>query len=359
MKNIFDNLDRIQKTDTQDMLGRINNLPTQLSSAWEIAQKPLLPDWQGIQLIVIAGMGGSAIGGDLAAAYLASKSEIPVFVHRDYDLPAFANGQTTLVICSSHSGNTEETLSAFKAAQVNDCQIIAVCTGGKLANAARQNKIPLFQFDDDFQPRAAVGFSFGILLGIISRFGLTPDPSSEIANTISAMQTQQKQLQPEVPISQNKAKLITGQIIDRHINVFGADFLAPVARRWKTQINENAKAFATFEVLPEADHNTHQGIVVPHILTSTVINLFLYSQHNHPNNQQRIKLTREAMMLEGINAERIKAKGTSLLSDMWTLLHLGDYISFYLAMHYGIDPTPVPMLKELKEKMKTQNKNSS
>ena len=150
--------------DPQGMLAHIDGLPNQLQNAWELGYSLALPEWENISRVLIAGMGGSAIGADILAAYTAPLCPVPVFVHRNYNLPSWAKGASTLVITSSHSGNTEETLSAYEQANANGCRILAMSTGGKLAQAANKDQVPLWQFVHKGQPRAAVGFSFGLLL---------------------------------------------------------------------------------------------------------------------------------------------------------------------------------------------------
>ena len=176
----LDDLARFKQLDTLNMLGEIDNLPDQLANAYQLGMKHALPDWKKFRQVVIAGMGGSAIGADLLAAYCASLSLVPVTVHRDYSLPLFARGDESLVICSSHSGNTEETLDVFEAARKANCRIVVVCTGGELAKRANENNIPLWTFDHAGQPRAAVGFSFGLLLAMFEQLGLIPDQSKEM-----------------------------------------------------------------------------------------------------------------------------------------------------------------------------------
>src|SRR5215208_2790196 len=183
----LDDLDRFKKLDTLNMLGEIDNLPDQLGFAYQLGMKHELPDWKDVRQVVIAGMGGSAIGADLLASYAASLAPLPVSVHRDYGLPSYARGAETLVICSSHSGNTEETLEAFEAARKANCRIIAVCTGGELAKRAKENNIPVWSFDHAGQPRAAVGFSFGLLLAMFQRLGFIPDQKNEVEDAIASM----------------------------------------------------------------------------------------------------------------------------------------------------------------------------
>jgi glucose/mannose-6-phosphate isomerase len=346
------------KIDSQNMLGEIDNLPNQLQSAWELGRHQTgegLETSQGFSNVLISGMGGSAIGADLLTAFIAPLCRIPVIVLRDYGLPAWAHGPETLVIASSHSGNTEETLEAFEAAKKARCRILAVCTGGELEKRAAAGKLPVWKFSHKGQPRAAVGFSFGLLLAVFVRLGLIGEAdglSTEITAAVAAMKKQQEGLRPDVPVSQNLAKRLAGQLMGRWVNVYGSGVLAPVARRWKGQVNEIAKAGAGFELLPEADHNALAGLHNPADILSRTMTLFLRAPSDHPRNQLRSELTRKGFMLEGLNTEIYEAQGDSPLAHIWTTLHFGDYMAYYLAMAYGTDPTPVDMLENFKAAMK-------
>jgi glucose/mannose-6-phosphate isomerase len=343
-----------KRIDTQDYLREIENLPSQLENAYQLGLILDLPAWQGIKRVLIAGMGGSAIGADLLAAYTVPISTVPIVVQRSYNLPAWARGPETLVIASSHSGNTEETLAAFEQAVHSSCRILALCTGGKLAIAARDSNIPLWTFTHHGQPRAAVGYSFGLLLALLSRLKLIPKPADELAGAITAMHSQQVSLQSQVPVVRNPAKREAGQLVGRMVMVFGADVLEPVARRWKTQINELAKAWAQFEALPEANHNALAGLQQPESALSSAIALFLRARSYHPRNLLRTEMTKQAYMLDGLNTDFMDAQGETPLAQQWTALHLGDYIAYYLAMLYEIDPTPVEALEGFKQELKTR-----
>jgi glucose/mannose-6-phosphate isomerase len=359
----LDDLERFKQLDTLNMIGEINGLPDQLNSAWELGQTLPLPTGQTSQVlkaaeisrVIIAGMGGSAIGADLLATYIFPTCLVPVSVQRDYTLPAFARGKETLVIASSHSGNTEETLEAFDTALKNNCSLLAICTGGELAKRAKENKIPVWTFNHTGQPRAAVGFSFGLLLALFARLKLIPDPTQDVAGTVAAMKKMQERLRPDIPAVKNPAKRYAGQLMGRWVTVFGAGLLAPVARRFKGQINEIAKAAGNFEFLPEADHNTLAGTQHPEeVLMPHTMNLFLRAPSDHPRNRKRIDLTKEAFMLEGLNTDFIDARGDSTLAHMWTMIQFGDYMAYYLAMGYGVDPTPIQALVHFKEAMKKE-----
>lgn len=348
----LDDLNRFKQLDTQNLLGEIDNLPDQLGYAYQLGLKHPLPDWRDFRQVVIAGMGGSAIGADLLASYCASLSPIPVSVHRDHDLPLFARGAETLVICSSHSGNTEETLSAFEVARKAECRIVAVCTDGELAKRAKANDIPVWTFDHAGQPRAAVGFSFGLLLAMFQRLGFIPDQKEAVDDALASMRRTQQHLKADVLAVKNPAKRYAGQLMGRWVTFMASGLMTAVARRWKSQINLVAKAGANFESIPEADHNTLAGTLNPQeTLNAHTMTLFLRAPSDHPRNRLRSDLTRQAFMLEGMNTDYVDARGSTPLAHMWTLILFGDYMSYYLAMGYGVDPTTLKALVDFKEAM--------
>jgi glucose/mannose-6-phosphate isomerase len=348
----LDDLDRFKQLDTFNMLGEIDNLPDQLGFAYQLGLQHELPDWKDFRQVVIAGMGGSAIGADLLASYSAPLAPLPVFVQRDYGLPLFARGAETLLICSSHSGNTEETLDVFEAGRNTGCRMIVITTGGELARRAEENEIPLWTFNHIGQPRAAVGYSFGLLLAMFQRLGFIPDQKEALDDALAAMKRSQQQIKADIPTVKNPAKRYAGQLMGRWVTIMGSGLLTTVARRWKGQMNEVAKAGANFEFLPEADHNTLAGTMNPEeVLNPHTMTLFLRSPSDHPRNRLRSDLTRSAFMLEGMNTDFVDGRGRTPLAHMWTLILFGDYMAYYLAMGYGVDPTQIPVLVDFKKSM--------
>ena len=346
----LDDLDRFKQLDTKNMLGEIDNLPDQLGYAYQLGMKLALPNWKELRQVVIAGMGGSAIGGDLLACYCASLSPIPVSVHRDYELPHFARSAETLVICSSHSGDTEETVSAFEAARQADCQIVVIGTGGELFRRAKANAIPEWLFDHAGQPRSAVGFTFGLLLAMFERLNLIPSQKEAVEDAVAFMKRSQVHLRADVPAVKNPAKRYAGQLMGRWVTFMASGMLTAVARRWKEQINKLAKAGANVEELPQADHNTLAGTLNPQeTLNAHTMTLFLRAPSDHPRNRLRSDLTRQAFMLEGMNTDYIDARGHTPLAHLWTSILFGDYMAYYLAMGYGVDPSPIQPLVDFKE----------
>jgi glucose/mannose-6-phosphate isomerase len=235
--------------------------------------------------------------------------------------------------------------------------VVAVSQGGELAGMAAEKGLPLWRFEHAGQPRAAVGYSYGLLLSLFSRLGLLPEQGGHVAAAVAAMREQASQLHADVPAVQNPAKRYAGQLMGRWFTVFGAEFLGPVARRWKTQVNELAKAWAQFECLPEANHNALAGTSWPEALNTQAFCMFLDSEKYHPRNRLRTDLTRRAYMLEGISTDFYLAQGDSRLAHQWTALHFGDYMACYLAIAYQVDPTPVAALENLKAELKAQAEN--
>ncbi len=336
----LDDLNRFKQLDKQNMLAEIDGLPDQLQQAWDLGLTQPLPDFKDIQDIVISAMGDSAIAAELVTASVSSSIRLPVTVHRDYGLPAFASGKQTLVICCSHSGSTEEVLDSFEAAVKNGCSVLVISTGGELAKRSSAKNIPVWKFDYEGESNAAIGFTFGLLLALFSRLGFIPDPAKDVAEAIAMMKRSQQHIHAEVIAAKNPAKRYAGQLVGRWVTFVGTSNLAPIAKRWKAQVNQLAKAGANFEIIPEANHNTLTATVNPNeTLNAHTMTLFLRAASDHPRNRMRSDMMRQAFMLEGLNTDVIDARGVSVIAHLWTLILFGDYMAYYLAMAYGADPS--------------------
>lgn len=336
----LNDLDHFKKTDTQNMLAQIDELPDQLQTAWELGQAQTLPDFSGIQNIVIAGMGDSALAAELTTASISSSIRLPVTVHRNYGLPAFANGKGTLVVCVSHSGSTEETLDAFETALKTKCRLLVISTGGELTKRASENNVPVWKYDHKGRANASIAFPFGFLLSLFSRLGFIPDPAADVAEAVAMMKRSQQHIVADVVAAKNPAKRYAGQLVGRWVTFVGTETIAPVARRWKMQVNQLAKAGANFEIIPEANHNTLLATLNPNpTLNAHTMTLFMRSPADHPRNRLRSDIMRQTFMLEGLNTDVIDARGESVIAHLWTLILFGDYMAYYLAMAYGADPS--------------------
>ncbi|HMN12019.1 MAG TPA: bifunctional phosphoglucose/phosphomannose isomerase [Bellilinea sp.] len=346
----LDDIHLYNDVDQSDMLSELLGLPDQLQRGYSAAKSfPLTAE--SPQHVVICGMGGSAIGGDLVAAYVEPFCKVPITVNRDYDLPAWVNGRQYLVVGSSHSGNTEETISAYKQAVARGCQTVAISTGGAIASIAKDFDRAAWRFDHTGQPRAAVGYSFALLLALLEKAGLIPDQTGEVEQAVKSMADFLETIRPNVEIVKNPAKRQAGQLIDRLPIFFGSGLMVPVTKRWKGQVGELAKSAASAETLPEACHNTLSGIDHPDTILQRTTAIFIRSSFDHPRNQLRSKLTHQAYLKAGIGIDTFNVPGKTRLSQLWNAILFGDFLAYYLAIAYGVDPTPIPNIAELKKAM--------
>ena len=340
-----------KKLDPSDMRGRIRELPQQCLKAWHQALDFQLPsDYSVADKIVVLGMGGSAIGGDMLRSLIDTESKLPVSVHRDYNLPDYVDAKT-LVIASSYSGMTEETLSSFTQALSTPAKKLALTTGGKLKEIAENNGVPVFTIDYIAQPRAAVAHSFLPLLGICQNLGLVSDKSQELAEMEQILESLHTTINDTCPISGNPAKQTASDLYNRLAVIYGAGILASVAQRWKTQINENSKAWAFYEVLPELNHNAVVGYEFPARLAGDAFIVLLRSPHLHPRILLRYDVITDVLSRAGIDHTVIEGSGEGALSQMMSLVLLGDWASYYLAILYETDPTPVKVIDYFKERL--------
>ncbi len=349
--NSLDDPRLFQKYDPEGMLARIHELPAQCQQAWQTAMDfDLPPDYAEIDRVVVLGMGGSAIGGDLVRILALSEARQPIIIHRDYGLPAFVDDRT-LVIASSYSGNTEETLSAFEQVLETRSKKLAITTGGRLKEMAEQRNVPVSVFDYPAQPRAALGFSFLPVLCFLQKLGIISDKSADLAEAVRVLEELSKKIDEKVPLSRNQAKQLAGKLYGSLVVIYGADILAEAAHRWKTQINENSKAWACYEVFPELNHNATVGYELPRELADKIRVVLLRSPSFHRRVQLRYKVTGELLDRAGVKYDFVDSEGDCPLSQMMSLVLFGDYVSYYLAILYRVDPTPVAAINYLKEQL--------
>ncbi|HDN80988.1 MAG: bifunctional phosphoglucose/phosphomannose isomerase [Chloroflexi bacterium] len=337
--------------DEENMLSHILNFPCQCRDAWREAEGfKLPPDYKGVKNVLIIGMGGSAIGGDLVAALVRYECPVPIYVCRDYRVPHWV-GPETLAIGSSYSGNTEETLSAFREALDAGAKGMVVTTDGKLGELAQEKSLPLWNIRYRGQPRAVLGYSFLYLLRILEKAGLVSDKTEELERSISLMEALQDQIKAEVPSADNPAKQVAINLHGRIPVIYGAGHLAPVARRWKGQFNENSKNWGFFEELPELNHNAVVGFSNPVQLKDKLMVILLASSLDHERHGHRFTITREILEKEGVPHHWLAPKGESPLEQMLWSIHFGDFVSYYLALLNRADPTPVDTISYLKKRL--------
>jgi glucose/mannose-6-phosphate isomerase len=337
--------------DPSNMLARVLEIDRQMADAWRLASAFEAPArYRDAQSVVVLGMGGSAIGGDLARSYAADKASVPILVSREYDLPAWI-GPGTVVIAASYSGGTEETLSATSQALERGALVLAVTTGGKLGDLARQRGFPLVTFAYPAQPRAAIGYSLFLLLGMLVRLGVLSEEHMDLRQAQEAARRTTQALRPEVPEAENLAKRLARSIQGKLPVVYGGGILAEVARRWKGQLNENSKHWAFFEQFPELNHNAVMGCQFPRELCKDIVVVTLSSRLNHSRILVRERVTRELFQRAGARCEVVEATGPDALSHMVCSIVQGDFLSYYLALLNGTDPTSIDAIDYLKARL--------
>jgi glucose/mannose-6-phosphate isomerase len=319
-----------------DVLG----LPDQLRDAlWRIETARLEPA-ESVGLMV-CGMGGSAIGGDLAASALGDRLTKPLLTIRGYELPSWTTPEWT-VLCSSYSGNTEETLACFEAAEVLGARRIVLSTGGALVDRAREAGVPVVAPPGIYQPRVAVAYMFVAAAEAAALAGVAPRIHTEIDCAAAFLERQSEALQA-------RAKEIAAQLGGAPAVVYGADLTAPVAHRWKTQLNENAKLPAFYAELPEADHNEVCGWSSDGAAPLAAI--FLEDCDQHPRERQRFELTAEVAGDGAATVVRVETVGETRVERLLWAMLLGDLVSLEVADGLGVDPEKIAAIDRIKEGM--------
>jgi glucose/mannose-6-phosphate isomerase len=335
--------------DTSGMFKSIAELGTEMIRAWDAAAELELPPGAAeATSVVIAGMGGSATAGDYFATLCWPASEVPVSVVRGYSLPNYVSDRT-FVIVSSYSGNTEEALSAYDDAWKRGAPLLALTTGGKLAERALSDSVAVHHITYESQPRAAIAHSLAPLLRLGAERGLcfVTDPDVREAGE-SHRAFVESQLQPRHPASRNGAKQLAAALHRRTALIVGAEHLAPVASRFKNQLAENGKALAAADSLPEANHNLVVGLETGSVAGQSLSLVLLESQLYAPRIRRRFEVTADQFERAGVPVHRVEVAGTTVLEQLLIGTAWGDYVSCYLALLNGVDPTPVRQIDQAK-----------
>jgi len=348
---VLDNLKSIKKIDASNMFDLILGLDSQCERAVSAARSCILPDkYSEVEKIIVVGMGGSAIGGDILLKLLINEIKVPIFVNRNYHLPNFAD-KKTLIFAASYSGNTEETLSSYNDANARGCKIICITSGGKLAEKAESDNIPLIKIPGGQSPRSALGYMFFPVLVVMQNLGLTASKTEDINETI-AMLKRFKTVWGEESSDSNLAKKLAKILYNKFPLIYSVDgCLGPIALRWKTQLNENSKILAYNNVFPELDHNEIVGWEGLDKLTKDMSVIILRDKDDSERNSKRIAITSSIIKDKPSEIAEVWTQGNSILARMFSLIYLGDFVSFYLAMLYEVDPTPVERIETLKKKL--------
>ena len=343
----LNDVEALRALDAGDMLGAVASLPRHARDGYAAAMSTdRLPLADGVTGVAFCGMGGSAIAGDVLRATYGDRLTVPVEVTRSPVLPAWV-GPHSLVICSSYSGGTAETLSCYEEAHARGARIVPITSGGTLAARAEDSGLTVVRVPGGYLPRAALGYLAFALLGTMQQVGLLPALTDDVHDAIGVMEPLVDALGPEMPLERNEAKALALRIGRRQPVIWGADGVgAAAASRWKAQMNENGKVPAWAASLPELDHNEVVGWSEQRGEGSFVI--ALRDEHEHPDVSVRFPISLEIAREAGAVTEEVWATGRDRLARFCSLAIMGDYSSCYVGLAHGADPSPIEAIVRLK-----------
>jgi glucose/mannose-6-phosphate isomerase len=344
--------EQISHLDPSHMLSLLTSFPDQLGEAMEIMQQVRLSvKKKAIRNVVVAGLGGSAIGGDLLRTYLVDEVELPILVNRGYTLPGFVDS-STLVFASSYSGDTEETLAACRQAIRRKAHIIGITSGGKLLQLAVEANFSVIGIPAGYPPRAALGYSFIALLLSMAKLGFVGKQEESLREAQELVRQKGVEYHPSAPLGENEAKQFALKLRGKFpvIYAWGHHFEA-VAIRWRGQLAENSKQLSSHHLFPEMNHNEIVGWGMPAAMMKKTTVVLLRDRGEPKPIGKRMEITKELIAPFAAETVEAWATGTSLLARLFSLLYLGDWVSFYLAVLNGVDPTPVHRIDVLKRRL--------
>lgn len=353
MNEKLDSMEQIKVVDPSGMYDKIFKFPEQLEEAAEIGRNlhPDLEYFKDITNIVLTGMGGSAIGGDLARSYLSKRINIPFFICRNYNVPNFVN-ENTLVIASSYSGNTEESLSAFADAKNRGAKMACFTTGGELRKLAEKNNLFCAKLPTGYAPRAALGFSFVPLLYFLAAIGLAMNVEEDIKEVILGLKRYRDSYSVYTVVEENPAKNLALKLYNKIPIIYtGPELTDAIGTRWKGQICENAKCLAFNNQFPEFNHNELVGWKIIDSYKEKLIVINLRDSDDHERVAQRMSIVKEIIEKLDIETIDVFSQGDFPLGRIFSLIQLGDFVSLYLAILNNIDPTPVEVIDFLKNEL--------
>lgn len=349
-------LETITTIDRADMLGRVMSMPqhfreaVQRASSANVDLKP-----EPIRNIVIAGMGGSAIGGELVKSLTYNHLPVPLTVCRSYNLPHFVN-RHTLVIVSSYSGNTEETLSACGQALQREAQVVCITSGGKIGDMAAANQLPRFSLPSGYPPRSALVHLVVPILKTLQACHCIDDPAADIDEAIALLEKLAQRYRPQNDEPENSARQLAHALTERLPLIYAAEIYEAVAWRWKEQFCENSEILSWYNAFPELNHNELVGWGLRREMDQRFQVIYLSDQRAtsveiHPRVRARMELTQSLIEKSSTAVISVASEGKSLLARFFSLIFLGDMVSVYLAVLNGVDPTPVVKIEHLKRQM--------
>ncbi len=347
--SILDDLNGMCKIDKSNMIGFCVDVANHYVESAKNTQKIRL-EYQNPQNVIIAGMGGSAIGGEILKDYSRATAKVPIEISREYCLPNYAN-KKSLVILASYSGDTEETLSSFLDAIKRECMVFCVSSGGELINYAKKLKVPYVQVRAGMPPRAAFPHMLLPLLTILEKTKCAPSSTEDFSEATRLLEKVSTNNAPEKSSNENFAKTLARNLQGVAPVVYGFGIYRGVALRFKQQFNENAKVPAKWETFSELNHNETMGWEKPEKLAKSYAVVFLRDKSEPLEIRSRIETTKNLMQPNLPKMFEVWAQGKSNLAKILSTILIGDFTSVYLAMLRGIDPTPVNTVSKMKDQI--------
>jgi glucose/mannose-6-phosphate isomerase len=349
---MLDDLKKISEIDRSNMLDTLCQLPNQIKEAIEIAKTMDMENFIKIDNVIITGMGASGIAGNIVTRLFRDKIDIPIFVNKEYDLPKWVR-KDTLAIFFSYSGNTEETLNAFKIASQKKCKIVSVSSGGKLQEFSERRGVNHIKIPSGFQPRVAIAYSLFPLIWILKRNGILKNNiESDIEETYIVIKDFINNNKKSVVEENNLSKQIARKIFNTLPQIYGWGFFHPIAKRWRQQLNENSKVVSREDVVSESNHNDIVGWSLnPEASKNFSCILFRDKDSESLNMSTRLNFMKNLFEGSTANVIEVHPKGKSRLAKMMYIMCLGDFLSCYLAILRNINPTPVDIIIELKQRL--------
>jgi len=358
---ILDKLEELEKIDKSNMLNLCVKTPEHCQDAIQIAEKIKIPNeakvskkitikYRKPQNIIITGMGGSAIGGEILQDWLRDKLPIPVQICRNHTLPAYAN-RNTLVFAISYSGETEETLNAFIDAIRRKCMTITISSGGHLLSFSKKLQIPHVTIPNGRPPRAAIPYIFFPLPILLEKMDILSNIEKDTEETIRILKKVSEENSPHIPTKKNISKTLALKLKETIPVVYGFGQSRAVAHRMKTQFNENSKLFSTYNVFPELNHNEAVGWEVSKNFAKKFSVILIRDHDEPPEIKYRIEMTKTLVLHKAQKVLEIYARGKGRLAKMFSVLLVGDLVSIFLAILRGVDPAPVKTIDLIKREM--------
>jgi glucose/mannose-6-phosphate isomerase len=360
MKNIndtstLDSRDQIASLDKSNMMGSIEALADQVKHAWEDVKKLSFDFPEEIKQVVVVGMGGSALGADVFKHLFKTSLDIPFEVYNSYQLPAYIN-KNTLVIIASYSGTTEEPLNCIEQAVQKKSQIACITAGGELKKIAEENNYLAYIIDPvhnpSNQPRMALGYALVGLFGLMNAAGVTHITDEEIGHIITTIIRTSESLIVETTKEDNQAKILAFLAVERRPVFVGSEFLVGGLHVAANQWNENAKMFADYKVVPEINHHLLEGLKFPKSNALSHVFLFFQSNLYLEKNQKRIEITQQIVEENDIETMKIELTAETKLSQVFELITLMSFTGFYISILEGLDPSPIPFVDMFKAELK-------